>query len=489
MSSEVGTGTVKGERLPLSIKFQYGMGGMVEGVVNNALPTFLLFYLTTVVGLPGGLAGTAIAIGTIADAILDPLIGSATDNKHSRLGRRLPFMLVGLPLVALGLLATFALPFDWPQSWLFVWVTLLSIVLRTSLSLYGIPYQAVGAELSEDYAERSSIMAWRWGSGLLAGLLTVAVGFNLFFSGQSGLSDRDAYLPFGVTIAVLVLIVGGVGCRAVYLTLGRQHHPSANSVHGGVRVFREVGEVFRNPSFRALAGAALLLLAALAVHGGLAIHAGTFFWKLAPSQLQILPLVTLIGLVFGTPLAAPLTKRIGKRGVAMVGLAALSATYLLPPLMRVSGYLPLEGTALIAFLAVNAFVVGALMSSAVIAVTSMLADATDEHEYLFGARREGLYFAAWLFAGKAAAGFGTMAAGFILELVKLPTGAGAAAVQSVPQATVGQFGLAYGLVPGCLAVLSVVSIAFYRLTAAKHAAILGELHERRGQRQHEEPQI
>jgi GPH family glycoside/pentoside/hexuronide:cation symporter len=457
---------------------------MVEGVINNALPTFLLFYVTSVVGMSGALAGLAIAIGTIVDALLDPLIGSRSDNLHTRLGRRLPFMLAGLPIAAVTLVLTFALPSSWPEPLLFTWLTLVSIVLRTSLSLYGIPYQAVAAELTEDYTERSNIMALRWGAGLVAGLFTVAIGFNLFFVGEGGLSKAVAYLPFGVTIATLATLAGAMGCWAVYQSRNLQHQPVADSDYGGLRVFREVGEVFKNPSFRALASAALLLLSSLSFHQGLGIHAGTLFWRLEESQLQILPLVTLVGLVFGTPLSAPLSKRFGKRSVAIVGFSTLFLTYLLPPTLRVTGLLPLEGMALVSLLAVNAFIVGALMSAAVIAVSSMLADATDEHEYLFGARREGLYFASWLFAGKTAGGLGVLGAGLILQFVNFPTSAADVAARVVSAQSLTQFGLFYGLVPGVLALGSVIAMLFYRLTAAKHSAIVDELHIRRGERQH-----
>lgn len=480
MQDKAASGAIR-ERLPLGIKLQYAMGGMVEGVVNNALPTFLLFYVTTVMGLPGAMAGAAIAVGTIVDAVLDPIIGSSTDNLRSRLGRRLPFMLVGLPIVAITLFLTFGLPQGWPDGWLFAWLTALSIILRTSLSLYGIPYQAVAAELTEDYGERSSIMAYRWGAGLISGLATVAIGFNLFFSGETGLSDRSAYMPFGATIAVLVIIAGLIGSRAVFRTLDRQYEPASDSGHGGAKILGEVREVFKNGSFRSLAAAGLLLLSALAVHGGLAIHAGKYFWQLAPSQLQILPLVTLIGLVLGTPFAAPLTKKFGKKPVALVGFGALFIVYFVPPLLRIAGLLPLENAGLVLMLSINAMIVGALMSCAVIAVTSMLADATDEHEHIFGARREGMFFAAWLFAGKAAAGFGALAAGFILQSIDLPTGTAAQTQTVISPQTMFEFGLYYGLVPGLLSLGSVISLLFFRLDAKRHSEILADLHERRGE--------
>ena len=59
-----------------------------------------------------------------------------------------------------------------------------------------------------------------------------------------------------------------------------------------------------------------------------------------------------------------------------------------------------------------------------VAHPAMMADAADEHEMLFGARREGLYFAGLGFASKAASGLGQVAAGFALDALHFPKAAG-----------------------------------------------------------------
>lgn len=478
--------TVERKRLSLGVKFSYAMGGMVDAVVSNSLATFLLFYVTSIAGLSGGLAGIALAAGTIVDAVLDPLIGSRSDNQRSRLGRRLPFMLIGLPLVAAGIFLTFALPRGLSEPLLFAWVLTLSIVLRTALSVFGIPYQAVAAEITEDPGERSTLVGWRWGLGLIGGLAAVLIGFNVFFKGENGLSNAAAYPAFGLTLAAMLLVAGLFSARAVHRTLDRQHAAPAGG-EGGLTVFREVGEVFRNPSFRALAGTGLLLLSALAVNGGLAIHAGTYFWRLSPSQLQLLPLTTLVGLLLGAPFAAPLTKWLGKRNVALIGLIALVGAYGVPPTLKVAGLLPLDTNGILILLSAIGLFVGALMSAAVVATMSMMADATDEHEHIFGTRREGLFFAAWLFASKAASGVGIFVAGLILQFVNFPKGASHADVATIDPASLTTFGLLYALIPGALVLGGVIAMANYRLTANKHAALLAELHVRRGERVQVDP--
>ena len=81
-----------GSALPFSTKFLYGFGSIAYGIKDNAFAYFLLFVYVQVFGLAPDLAGLAILIMLIFDAISDPLIGYISDNTKSRWGRRHPFM-------------------------------------------------------------------------------------------------------------------------------------------------------------------------------------------------------------------------------------------------------------------------------------------------------------------------------------------------------------------------------------------------------------
>ena len=74
--------------LTFNTKFAYGIGQLAEGLKNSALGTFVLFYYNQVLGLPGTLAGLALAIALVFDAFTDPLAGSISDNWQGKNGRR-----------------------------------------------------------------------------------------------------------------------------------------------------------------------------------------------------------------------------------------------------------------------------------------------------------------------------------------------------------------------------------------------------------------
>ena len=71
---------------------------------------------------------------------------------------------------------------------------------------------------------------------------------------------------------------------------------------------------------------------------------------------------------------------------------------------------------------IPSFLGGIGASAALIGFQSMMADAADEHEILFGARREGLYFAGISLSAKASSGIGALIAGLVLDLIGFPHG-------------------------------------------------------------------
>ena len=470
--------------LPTGGKIGYAAGAMLDGVATQAINIFLFFYATAVCGIPAALVGISLAAGLVVDAIVDPLIGSFSDGLRSRFGRRLPFMAVGLPCTALFLALLFALPEGWGDTALFVWLTAASIGLRSSISLFLLPYNAVGAELSDDYEERSSIAAWRWGFGMLGAVVTVGLGFGVFLDGPNGLSRRSAYLPFALTLGGIIAIGAVIAMVALRSMPERQYPPPPKVGHGRLHMFRQIGELFRNRSFVTLFLGALLLFISAAIHSTLNIHANTYFWRMVPDQIQIVTMALFAGLLCGAPLASPMLRIFEKRTVLVIGILGLGMAFTLPPTARLLGILPTTDHPPVTLLASAIFAGGALMATAAIAFASMMADAADEHEYLFGARREGLYFAGWAFAAKAAGGFGSLVAGFALQAIGFPSGEaghGAVAVAQIAPKTARMIGVIYGPGTGLLTLAAALVCLFYRLNAASHAAIMEDLGQRRAE--------
>ena len=106
--------------------------------------------------MSGSLAGAAVGIALVVDAFTDPPAGSLSDHWKSRYGRRHPFMYASI----LPLMVSFYFLFNplvTSEFGLFIWLVVFSNATRTAMSLYHVPHIALGAEMSEDYDERSKL--------------------------------------------------------------------------------------------------------------------------------------------------------------------------------------------------------------------------------------------------------------------------------------------------------------------------------------------
>ena len=143
--------------VPFSSKFAFGIGQFAEGLKNTGFGLFILFYYNQVLGLSGTLAGAALFIALMFDAITDPLAGSLSDNFRSKFGRRHPFMYASAVPLALAFYGLFS-PLAGLSEWgLFAWLTLFAVLTRGAMTLYHVPHLALGAEMTENYQERTRI--------------------------------------------------------------------------------------------------------------------------------------------------------------------------------------------------------------------------------------------------------------------------------------------------------------------------------------------
>ena len=467
-------------RVGLGLKSIYGSGNIVDGMSAAVIGSFMFFYLTAVCGLSGSLAGVAAFLALTIDAVADPLIGSLSDNSGSRFGRRHPFMLASAFPIAIMFGLLFSIPTGLTGWALFAYITAMIIGLRVSLSMFIVPYVAMGAELTDDYAERSSIVVFRIIFTVLATLAATKLGFGVFLAGAGGLINRAAYSPFGWACGA---IMGGAAIAATLGTLGargRMHPATANHGSALTRFAMEIIEVFKNPSFRILFLGAVIFFVAQGVGGTVGLHANKYFWHLPTSVIQSLGYATAAGLVVGLPISFVFGRLLEKRTAVMIGLLVIFACQFTPTTLQLTGVMP-QGQALHWILIGNTVVAYAMITVSLVAFQSMAADAADEHEHLYFARREGLFFAGLSFAAKAAAGGGTLIAGICLDLVGFPSDVAAHGGEHLvlTHDTYVGLGVIHGPVAGFGTLVAALLLVRYRLDRDRHAVLLAELGTRR----------
>lgn len=141
-------------------KFFFGLGASADNAISWIFNVLGFLYYQQILGLPGSLAGIAVAIAIFVDAISDPVIGSISDRFKSKYGRRHPFIFAAPIPLAMCIFLIFNPPeaIVASETILFVWFLTFTVILRTFQTIFAIPLLALGAELSDDYFERSKIM-------------------------------------------------------------------------------------------------------------------------------------------------------------------------------------------------------------------------------------------------------------------------------------------------------------------------------------------
>ena len=470
--------------IPFSSKLAFGVGQFAEGLKNTGFGLFILFYYNQVLGLSGTLAGAALFIALIFDAVTDPLAGSLSDNWKSRLGRRHPFMYVSAIPLALAFLGLFSPPDNLGEMGLFVWLATFAVLTRGAMTLYHVPHLALGAEMSEDYQERTRIVAFRQFFGTAGSAFASIIGLGYFFAdANGGRLAVENYMPYALTLGVMMVITiwysaWGTQKEVPFLTepAPKQKLPVFT------QLVVDLKEAFRNSSFRWLFFGVLIVFIMAGVNGALDLYMLQYFWELTGRQMLSLQIASVIGLTIGVFLTAPLHRYTGKRFGVVLGTAAWAVLQVIPVAFRLLDWFPENGTGGLVYTLVSVkFVQGLLLQQAFISFGSMMADVADENEYDSGVRQEGIFFGAIAFSSKANSGFGNLIGGIGLDVINWPRGPEIRTAADVPPETLVNLGILYGPVVAAFAVVSVWCYSHYKLTRQRHSEILEQLNLRRAQ--------
>ncbi len=454
----------------IPVKLAYSLGQAAQNGGFDAAVAFVFFFYSAVLGLSGTLVGVALAIGLAFDAGVDPFIGSWSDNIKSRFGRRLPLMVLAVPFLAVSIGLLFSPPAGLDQIALFAWLAVMSVAVRSFVSLFNVPYIALGAELASDYAGRTSVVVYRAFAGICTGVAVTAIGYSVFFA-DGGLQRPDGYPGFGWSVALLIVVCLTVCCLGVWRYAAALPQPAQSPGSMIRRLPGEVKEIFANRSFRILFLSAVVIYVAIGANASLNNHAFVFVWGIASENIQFIGYAYLVGILLGVVSAPLLQKVFEKKNVVIIGFLLLIANWVvLQGAMLAGFYLPFGDPALLP-MQINSWIAGIGTGFVSVAYPSMMADAADEHEHLFGRRREGLYFAGLGFAGKASAGLGVMVAGVALDLIKFPSSAAASGSASLPAEMQSRLVTIWGPVPAVIAIVSLVILTYYGISRARHAEI------------------
>lgn len=436
------------QALPRGVRVGYGMGSVATGAFGTVPGLLLLPYLTDTLGVAAALAGVIVFLPKAWDVVLNPIAGRISDRSTSPLGPRRPFLL----RAGTALAVCFALLFAGPELGSRVleagWVVVAFLACATAYAFFQVPFVAMPAEMTDDYAERTRLMAWRVALLALAILLSGASAPAI----RDAVGGRDGYRVMGVVVAGLIL----VGTLGAYL--GTRRAPIGRVAPAGGTLGEQLRVVAGARDFRLLL--TTFMIQALGVG---AMLAGVDYMArvvLEDRGASTVLFVCFVGpaLVL-TPVWAAVGARVGKK-TGYVAASVFLATGAL--LLVLATVVP----APVVYLATA--LVGVGYAGAQVFPMAMLPDTAAVDAARSGSNRAGVFTGVWT-AGET---LGLALGPGIFALVLAAGGYVSTRSGSVeqPDSAVTAIVLGFSVLPAALTVLSLWWLARYSLTPDEVAA-------------------
>lgn len=406
-------------KLPVSTKFFQAIGGMPDGFKGWAFNTFLLIYYNQILGLPASWVSLALTASIVIDAIVDPMVGSFSDGFRSRWGRRHPLMFAAILPLGACLYLVFCPPAGISHLLLIAWLGVFTILTRVAMTFYLIPWTAMFAELSDDYAERSEILTWRYLVGGIGAITFTFCVLTFIFPTTAAFSPGQlnpaGYQPLA---AVLSASVMATAFLTTWLTLGEARflrQPTEARSFGLGRTLSDMGEALANADFRLLFVGLLIAAALTGTLASLEIYMATYFWGFKSEDLRWYALAGVGGLVAFAVIPS-LQRGFDKKDLLLWCMVINLIDSFMIIGLRFCHVLPENGDPLLLQVLVANEVFRAFIGIIVVVMfISMTADTMDAQELITGKRQEGVFSAAIAFSNKLISGFGVLAAGLILD--------------------------------------------------------------------------
>ena len=458
-------------------RWAYGGGGAGYGVLYNA-HYFVLIYYSQVLGLDPGLAGLAVGIGLVFDAITDPLVGYLSDSTRSRWGRRHPWLYASILPLGVSFYFLWHPPgFVEGETLLFAWLLFCNVSMRTALTTFLVPAYAIVAELTSDYDERTRLLTGFhvvysvFGNGM--SVLMYAIWLVPTEEITDGVMNPVGYQNaglFGTVIIVVSVLVFTIGLRRFIPRLRKYRVDIPLSPSQFVR---QVADVFRSTSACVVVLGGVLYYAGTGTYVALWVYIYSYFWEFTSEQISIIVIPMALAALFLPPAMARWGVGREKKRVAIAGMLGAMAINVIPISLRLLGFFPENGSEVLFWIMLVAgFFETILFLVFDICWRSMIADLTERTELETGRRNEGVISSTITFTTKCAEALGTLLAGILLALIAFPT---ETAVGDVPADVITKLGLIYGPVVFLIWMGVILAISRYRISRSRHQEMLERL--------------
>lgn len=241
-------------KVPFGQKVAFGLGMLANQMFPAALGIFMVV-LVKDLGFEGWQWSLIYFLPRVFDSFTDPIMGFISDNTKSKWGRRRQYVFIGALIMGIAFVIMWQLYRDAGIDYNFMYFMLWSFVFYLGLTIFSVPYVAMGYEMSEDFHERTNIMAvaqwigqWAW---VIAPWFWVIMYDPEWFP-SADVATRSLAIWVGVACMILAMI------PALFIksesTLDKDYAPLTLSNIGGSlkEIFDGFKEAFKSAPFRRL---------------------------------------------------------------------------------------------------------------------------------------------------------------------------------------------------------------------------------------------
>ena len=409
--------SISSEKVPFSQKVAFGIGMFA----NQMFPAILGIFMVVLVEdlkFTGLMWGMIYLFPRLFDAITDPLMGFISDNTKSKWGRRRQYVLIGGIIMGVSYVFMWQLFKENTVQYNFWYFFFWSVIFYLGLTFFSVPYVAMGYEMSDDFHERTNIMAtaqwigqWAW---VIAPIFWIIMYDPEWFP-SADVAARELAIWVAIPCALCAIV------PALFIksesTLDNDYEPLSFSTIGESlkKILISAKEAFKIKEFRQLCGATFFIYNAF-----MAVSSLTFFvivYKLFNGDAGASGIwVSLFG-AFGAlgttfiviPIVTRLSKKFGKKKAFMICQSISIFGYIMLYFL----FIPGKPWMYIFALPFFSFGIGSLFT----VMMSMTADVIDVDELNSGKRREGIFGAIYWWMVKVGYAIAGALSGLIIWLV------------------------------------------------------------------------
>jgi Na+/melibiose symporter-like transporter len=439
----------------------YGTPAVGVGYMYLLINLYIMKFSTDVLLIAPAVMGTIFGVSRVWDAVSDPLVGYLSDKTRHGMGRRRLWLMISILPITLTFIMVFSPPESLAGSGLVAWMAIGIIGFYSAMTIFMVPHMSLGAELTQNYHERSRLYGLRHASYTVGSIIAL-VSMQLLINAEQKGEEAIRLTAFQLSVFAAI-VTGALVSFAVFKLRER------SDFQGRVNPspFGAFKDVWQNHHAR------LVLIVSFIEHiGSAAIGLLTLYIAQyvvgSPGLAPLIILTYMVPSTLSVPMWLPLSRKFGKIRLWMFSMTltglSFGGMFMLPFLETMD--------AKIAVIFILAFFAGLSAGCGGTIAPSIQSDIIDYDEYLTGERKEGSYFAAFNFSYKSATGVMIFITGYVLQFSGFIPNAVQTMTVQVAMVTL------YGLFPLVCYAIGALLFSRFTLDENEHARIRKELRER-----------